>query len=347
MPVFVDSSRSSELSATGPRRKGTPRFPLRDGQTLTIGLINNMPDAAFRATERQFISLLGAASNDLPVHLKLYTLPGVPRRGVFLRHAESHYSSVESLGRVHLDGLIVTGREPMAMDLRDEPYWDSFTSVLEWARENTYSTIWSCLAAHAAILHMDGIDRCKSAEKCFGALQCALVTDHPLMAGALPSFRVPHSRWNGVAENDLTAHGYTVLSRTDSAGIDAFVKQVKSLFVFFQGHPEYEAYTLLREYRRDVSRYLRGESDSYPSIPIGYFDQPTADALNLLRQKAMTHRSKELLAGIAAVLDKAEIVNTWRSMAALIYRNWLEYVYARKQSSQLERAAGLAAVAVQ
>ena len=327
MPVFVDTSRARndrETIAPGPRRKGTLRFPVREG--LTIGLINNMPDAAFRATERQFISLLDAASDEIPIRLKLYTLPGVPREGACLHHAESFYSSVDTMGRAHLDGLIVTGREPIAADLRDEPYWDSFTGVLEWAREHTYSTVWSCLAAHAAILHMDGIGRSKSNDKHFGALECTRVADHPLMAGAPPSFPVPHSRWNGVPEEELVARGYTVLSRTGNAGVDTFVKQANSLFVFFQGHPEYEA-------------------DSYPLIPSGYFDQPTADALSVLREKAIVHRSEELLATVAALLEKPEIENTWRLTAALIYRNWLEYIRARKQSTQVDRGASFAIAA--
>jgi homoserine O-succinyltransferase/O-acetyltransferase len=350
MPVFVDSIRTSknrDRTAPSPRHQDTLRFPLHAGQGLTIGLINNMGDAAFRATERQFISLLDAASDDIPIRLKLYTLPGIPRQGIYLRHAEGSYSSVDTIGRTHLDGLIVTGREPMAADLRDEPYWDSFTSVLEWARENTYSTVWSCLAAHAAVLYMDGIGRCKSDEKCFGALKCTRAADHPLMTGVPPSFPIPHSRWNGVPEEELIARGYAVLSRTSNSGIDAFVKQVNSLFVFFQGHPEYGAYTLLREYRRDVSRYLRGESDGYPSTPSGYFDQPTADALSVLREKAVSNRNKELLASIAAVLDKTAVENTWRMTAALIYRNWLEYIRARKQSTQLDHGAGFAIASAQ
>ena len=348
MPVFVDTSRARndrETIAPGPRRKGTLRFPVRAGQGLTIGLINNMPDAAFRATERQFISLLDAAADEIPIRLKLYTLPGVPREGACLHHAESFYSSVETMGRAHLDGLIVTGREPIAADLRDEPYWDSFTGVLEWARERTYSTVWSCLAAHAAILHMDGIGRLKSSDKHFGALECTRTADHPLMEGAPRSFPVPHSRWNGVPEEELVARGYTVLSRTGSAGVDTFVKQVNSLFVFFQGHPEYEADTLLREYRRDVGRYLKGESESYPMIPSGYFDQPTTDALSALRERAIAHRSEELLTGVAAVLEKPEIENTWRLTAALIYRNWLEYILARKHSTQVDHGVRYAIAA--
>lgn len=338
MPVFVDSSRTSnsrEIFAEGPRRKGALRFPVRAGQGLTIGLINNMPDAAFRATERQFISLLDAASDDIPVRLKLCTLPGIPREGACLLHAEDHYFSVETMLNTHLDGLIVTGREPIAADLRHEPYWDSFTRVLEWARNNTYSTVWSCLAAHAAVLHMDGIGRSKSDDKHFGALECARVADHALLTGAPLGFPVPHSRWNGLAEEDLVVRGYTVLARTGDGEVDTFVKHANSLFVFFQGHPEYEADTLLREYRRDIGRYIRDESNSYPLVPTGYFDQATADALSALREQAIVRRSPKLLANVSALLEKPEIENTWRLTAALIYRNWLEYIRARKQSTQI------------
>ena len=56
--------------------------------------------------------------------------------------------------------------------------------------------------------------------------------------------------------------------------MDLFVKKKeKSLFVHFQGHPEYGAQTLLKEYRRDIKRFLRGERETYP-----------IDAARILRQ---------------------------------------------------------------
>jgi homoserine O-succinyltransferase len=350
MPVFVDSTRTAnnrESAGQRPSRKTTLQFPDRAGRALTIGLVNNMPDAAFRATERQFISLLDQASDETPVRLLLYSLPGVPRAGSSLHHAESYYASTETLLGTHLDGLIVTGREPTTSDLKDEPYWESFIRLLEWARQNTHSTVWSCLAAHAAILHMDGIGRSKSDTKHFGALQCTRVSAHALTAGAPATFRVPHSRWNGVAEEALTAHKYTVLSRTNDAGVDSFIKDQDSLFVFFQGHPEYEADTLLREYRRDAGRYLKGELNSYPLIPGGYFDETTATVLSQLRENAMTCPSKPLLTRVAAILDKQDIENTWRLTAALIYRNWLQYIRARKNSTQMDTKGQLACAASQ
>ena len=83
------------------------------------------------------------------------------------------------------------------------------------------------------------------------------------------------------------SRGYSVLTRIAGVGVDTFVKEENSLFVFFQGHPEYDSDTLLREYRRDVGRYLNHEATTYPSIPRGYFDSSTEGVLTALRDKAM------------------------------------------------------------
>jgi homoserine O-succinyltransferase/O-acetyltransferase len=301
---------------------------------IRIGLINNMPDTALEATERQFRSLLASASDDMTVRLSLYALADVPRSEAGKRHIEAHYSSVDELWENDLDGLIVTGAEPRTANLIDEPYWESLARVLEWARDHTQSTVFSCLAAHAAVLQMDNIGRSKGADKHFGLFECVRVSDHPLMAGTPSRFSLPHSRWNGISEDDLAAKGYSVLTRSADAGVDLFIKQCKSLFVFFQGHPEYEADTLLREYRRDVGRFLRGEAEIYPSAPRSYFDEDTAQALTLLCEEAMHRRDEELLTYVSSALEHGAINSTWHSTAACIYKNWLEYIREKKEEQR-------------
>jgi homoserine O-succinyltransferase len=318
-------------------RKRVRREPLvpshrSDPNCLNIGLVNNMPDAALDATERQFRALLGAAAGGIAVRLTLYTLPEVPRTD-FGRRQVSGYSSLDELWERPLDGLIVTGTEPVAADLKDEPFWGSLTRVLEWAEQHTHSTVLSCLAAHAGILHIDGIVRRPVGGKRFGVFECERVSDHPLTAMAPSRLRMPHSRWNEIPEEALMACGYRVLTRSEEAGVDAFVKQRKSLFVFFQGHPEYEAVTLLLEYRRDVGRFLRGETDTYPPMPEGYLDEDTIEALAALQERALTDRREELLAEFPTATAAGQVTNTWRSTAVRIYRNWLLYIRAQKKQS--------------
>jgi len=301
-----------------------------DGSGLTIGLVNNMPDAALQATERQFVALLGAAADGLTVRLARYALPGIPRTDWGRDYVTRFYSPIEDLWDSHLEGLIVTGTEPRSPNLKDEPYWASLISVLEWAEHHTHSAVWSCLATHAALLHLDGIARRPLDEKRFGIFECERVADHPLTADAPARLRMPHSRWNEIPEDALRSCGYRVLTRSNAAGVDAFVKQRKSLFVFFQGHPEYEAHTLMLEYRRDIKRFLLRERDTYPTMPQGYFDDATVEALTALRERALADRREEVLADFPTALAAGTVTNTWRTTATRVYRNWLVYLSARK-----------------
>jgi len=334
MPVCLDRDPSGyELlkRTNGLVGKSPIEFHESAANCIHIGLLNNMPDAALESTERQFLTLLDSAAGGIVVRLSLYALPDVPRTDSGRRHVNRFYSGIEYLWDSHLDGLIVTGTEPRAPNLMDEPYWGSLIGVFEWARHSTHSTVLSCLGAHAALLHMDGIGRRRLSDKCFGLFDCTRVSDHQLTAGIPPRFPMPQSRWNDIPENELTASGYLVLTRAEDAGVDMLVKRDKSLFVFFQGHPEYSANTLLLEYRRDIRRFLRRERDAYPPMPQGYFDENTAHALTALRERAVCERREELLADFPAARVERRLANTWRSAAACIYGNWLMYLCAQKE----------------
>ena len=334
MATVGRQTRNSMILVRGRHLHGRGRVDFResDAKCLDIALINNMPDAALKATERQFLSLLGAASHGFTVRLTFYALPEVPRTEFGRRHVGSRfYTAIDDLWDSHLDGLIMTGTEPRASDLTEEPYWGSLTRVLEWADANTYSTICSCLAAHAALLYLDGIGRQSLGDKRFGVFECARVEDHQLTAGAPSRVPMPHSRWNEIPEDALIARGYRVLTRSEDAGVDTFVKQRRSLFVFFQGHPEYEAHSLLLEYRRDIGRFLRGERETYPAMPFGYFDTETVNALVSLQERALVDRREELLEEFPTSFAAGKVANTWRSGAERLYRNWLAYISTEKE----------------
>jgi len=132
---------------------------------LTIGLINNMPDAALESTEIQFSRLIGSAAGDIPVRLQLYSLPNLPRSESAQQHLNQFYFKIDELWMSPCDALIITGTEPRQADLREEAYWTVLTEVFDWAQSNALSTVVSCLAAHAAVLHNDGIKRHRLSDK--------------------------------------------------------------------------------------------------------------------------------------------------------------------------------------
>src|SRR5579862_3691175 len=330
MPVCLDRYTFS-ADVKLPHRKSPFEFRESNPDCLEIGLVNNMSSSALERTERQFLARIEAATHGMAVRLTLLALPEVPRTDAGRRRVSSFYSSIDDLWGRHLDGLIVTGAEPQTPNLRDEPYWRSFVRLLGWAEYNVHSSIWSCLAAHAALLHMDGIERRRLSDKCFGVFECAKVSDHYLTETVPARLRIPHSRWNEVQEDELTSSGYRVLTKSEAAGVDTFVKHGNSLFVFFQGHPEYDAETLLLEYRRDIGRFLRGERDTYPSMPHGYFDENTVNGWAALQKRALTDRREELMKGQKAELAASSVKDSWSSAATRTYRNWLRYLCAQKE----------------
>lgn len=319
------------------------RWP-RHGEAapIVIGLVNNMPDAALRATERQFLELLTAASGDRAVRLRLLYVPEVPRAEAGRAHVSEHYESIDELWDGHLDGLIVTGSEPRARVLQDEPFWPTLARLTDWAEEHTVSTVWSCLAAQIAVLRSAGIVRRPFGWKLCGVFDCVKATEHALTAGFPRRWRVPQTRYNDLPEAALAASGYRILSHMPDAGADLFAGEGKSLFLFVQGHPEYDAEALFREYRRDIGRFLAGERDTYPDPMRGYFDEATTAALDAFRLRALGARDPALLLSLPAALAGWRPSHSWRGSAVRLYTNWLSYLFAhrsRRRAPMLPRPA--------
>lgn len=332
MPLIVDGGRTPTHWLE--RKKSQPAI-LSDlgvgARCIKIALINNMPDPALEDTELQFFELLDAASGDLPVLLKLYSLAGVPRTDRGMPHLNKFYFDVDDLWNERVDALIMTGTEPHQLNLRQESYWPGMVKVLQWAEENTTSTVLSCLAAHAGVLYSDGIERHRLDDKQFGVFEFGKPAAHPLTRGSVQTVCFPHSRWNEVRADDLVGGGYTILTQSDHAGVDTFVKRKrKSLFVHFQGHPEYSQHTLMKEYRRDIKRYLRQERETYPSMPHGYFDTDAFRVLCEFRDAALAKRQEQIMAKFPEeVIDSVR--KTWNSSALSVYHNWLCYIDSKKR----------------
>ena len=331
MTILIDRDQGISSPALVPAEGDLAR----DRGELTIGLINNMPDTALKATERQFMKLLQAAAGPRRIRFHCFSLPSVKRSPEAKWHVESEYSDLADLKTQRFDGLIVTGAEPVAPELDQEPYWRDLTDLIDWAKANTRSTIWSCLAAHAAVLHLDGIQRRRLPAKCHGIFDCEAATNDLLTRAAPTPLKVSHSRLNEIVENDLVQAGYQVLTRSALAGVDVFTRQYASRFVFFQGHPEYDALSLQREYLRDVGRYLARERENYPHLPVSYFDAATEEKLARFEKRARHERHPALSNDLPALNLRADIAAG--TAAAALFRNWLGFLGADADASVLAR----------
>jgi homoserine O-succinyltransferase/O-acetyltransferase len=310
-------------------REGTPMFAHGTSHgppaELVIGLVNNMPPGARRATEQQFAGLLKTASHGLDISLSLFVVE------TLLSHGDD---ALDVLREAQADALIVTGAEPQSSAITDEPLWPALARLIDWAADRTLSTIWSCMAAHAAVFRLDQISRKRLPHKLSGVFTCIKATDHKLLANAPSTWPVPHSRHNTLDEIELRGNGYTILSHAPRIGADCFVKQSRaSLFLLLQGHPEYGPDSLLSEFRRDVRRFLTGQRDRCPDIPETYFDPGVVAELARLCEQAGRAPSLDLLASVDAAMTVAPR-QVWHPAAVRLYAGWLSYLSEQKAARE-------------
>ncbi|SUO96946.1 homoserine O-succinyltransferase MetA [Suttonella ornithocola] len=292
----------------------------QDIRELHIGLLNMMPDGALQATERQFLRLIGSSNRIAQFYVHIFTIDGVPRSPEMQEYIDKTYEKFEAVAEEGLDGLIVTGTNPIHADLSDEPYVNEMKKVFEWADNNVTSVLCSCLASHAAFKYFYGIERQALPEKLFGVFSHKVLDKkHPLLSNVNTRFDMPHSRKNDVSAETLIAHGLEVLVAGEESGVALATSPDGFRHIYLQGHPEYDVQSLLREYRRDALLYHEGLLDKMPSLPAHYFNEQSMALLNAYFDGKIAEFPDQ------AISEEIEI--TWRDTAKGIFANWLGLIY--------------------
>ena len=316
------------------REQGHEVLPLdhavhQDIRELHIGFLNMMPDAALEATERQFIRLVGNCNRIAQFYVYPFSLPGLPRSEKTLDYIEQYYCKFEDLQEQGLDALMITGANVANPDLSQEPFWEPLMEVVRWADQNVASTLCSCLATHALLKYLHGIERQPLPRKRWGVYSHKISSPgHPLLRGINTRFDVPHSRYNEISRQQLEQAGLTVLAESVEGGVHMAVSPDQFRMIYFQGHPEYDRNSLLKEYKREVVRYLVGELQTPPPFPESYF---SADAEMIAGKFIETaNQSQAQGQSLPALLEEQlepMLDNTWGDTAKALVNNWLGLVY--------------------
>jgi homoserine O-succinyltransferase len=301
----------------------------QDIRELHIGLLNMMPDAALEATERQFFRLVGESNQIAQFYMHPFTLRELPRSEQGGAHVKRYYEPFERIKQDGLDALIITGANVTQPDLALEPFWDPLIEVIDWAYENVTSTLCSCLATHAVLQFRYGQSRRRLPGKRWGVYSHRVMDRvHPLVNGVNTRFDVPHSRFNQIDRGQFDRAGLHVLAESEEAGVHLAVSEDLFRIVFFQGHPEYDMISLLKEYKREVNLFAAGRREEYPPFPENYLSLQAQSILEEHRDRVLqAMRTGGTIPELPEALITGRLDNTWHDTAEAVINNWIGKVY--------------------
>lgn len=331
MPLVahIDLPTFNRLREEGEEILSPDRASKQDIREQHIGLLNMMPDAALEATERQFFRLVGACNQIVQFHVHPFTITGLKRSPEAQAHIDKYYETFEHIKQNGLDALIISGANVTHNNLPEEDFWQPLMEVFSWAKENVTSILCSCLATHAVIQYCYGIERTRLPDKRWGVFSHKLINrNHPLIAEINTRFDVPHSRFNEIFQSDMELCGLKVLVASKEAGVHLAVSPDGFRIVFFQGHPEYDDISLLKEYKREVMSFYNNDRSDYPPFPAHYFDETVQSIFTAYEQhvRAVKNTSYTLERfpedQVIEYLD-----NTWKDTAKAVFNNWLGKIY--------------------
>lgn len=265
------------------------RAAMQDIRPLRIAIVNVMPKKI--VTETQLLRVL--SNTPLQVDVDLLQMTSHTSKNTSAEHLIKFYKTFDDIKHLKYDGMIITGAPVEQMNFDDVHYWEELCQILDWAKENVFSSMFICWGAQAALYHYYGINKFPLKEKQFGIFKHDnLAPNHPLMRGFDEEFMVPHSRHTYNKKGDiLNCENLNVLSYSEEAGVYMSASKDNRQF-FITGHSEYDRYTLDEEYKRDINAGLEIK------IPVNYY--PDNDP-----EKVPHHN--------------------WRAHSHLLFSNWLNY----------------------
>lgn len=274
---------------------------ISDTKPTNIIILNLMPIK--EDTERQLIRCLSHAP--MPINITFLTTATYESKHTSKEHIRKVYKTLDQVRNRTYDGMIITGAPVEQLEYTDVAYWNELTEIMDWADQKVTSILYLCWGAQAGIYYHYGIRKQPLSEKLSGIYTHTLRdTNTHLFDSLHGSFIAPHSRYTTVTKEEInTSSDLTVLAESELT--DVFIaasKNHKHIFVF--GHPEYDRFTLDKEYKRDLAK-----ENCNPRIPYHYY--PENDSTQLPEY-------------------------TWHSDACTFYSNWVKHYVMRKKELLLE-----------
>jgi len=297
MPIIIpdDLPATSILAAENIFTMTEFRAGHQDIRPLRIAIVNLMPTK--KTTETQLLRLLG--NSPLQTEVVLVRVESHHSKNTAAEYLDRFYVPFSEIEGQSFDGLIITGAPVETIPFTQVDYWPELQRIFAWCTHRTFSSLFICWGAQAALHHYYGIQKYMLPTKCSGLFMNRPQKNNcKLLRGFDDIFPIPHSRHTTLRKEEIEAVAeLEILAESEQAGVSLVISR-GGRRVFALGHSEYDADTLASEYFRDVNkgRDIR--------VPENYFPEDNP--------------------------QKTPVV-TWRSHANLLFSNWLNYyVYQEK-----------------
>lgn len=280
---------------------GEERARRQDIRPLRIAILNLMPTKIH--TETQLLRMIGNTA--LQVEITLFLPNSHKPKNTPDDHLHAFYTTFDKVQKTRFDGLIVTGAPVEHLPFEEVDYWEELKEIMEWKRENVFSTFHICWGAQAGLYHQYGIPKHAMASKLFGVFPHYVTRrNEKLLRGFDDVFYAPHSRHTEILRADIDkAPDLKVLAESPEAGV-YIVSTRDDRQVFVTGHSEYDPLTLKAEYDRDVKKGLS------IALPRNYYPDDNPHRMPVVR---------------------------WRGHANLLYNNWLNYYVYQETPYDLDQ----------
>lgn len=274
----------------------------QDIRPLRLCILNLMPVKS--VTETQLLRLLGNSPLQVEVDF-IYTESYLPQH-TSREYLTEFYGTFAEVRNRKYDGFLMTGAPVEQMPFEEVAYWDEVCEIMEWSKTHAFSSFYICWGAQAGLYYHYGIPKYALPEKVFGVFAHHLCVEHEkLFRGFDDEFYVPHSRHTEVRRADIArVPQLTVMAEAEAPADVYCVANLAANQFFITGHAEYDPLTLKGEYDRDKAAGLD------VSVPCNYYpgDDPSRPP-----------------------------VVRWRSVANLLFANWLNYYVYQETPYELDR----------
>lgn len=262
---------------------------LESSRVLKILILNLMPKKI--ETENQFLRLL--SSSPLQIDVQLLRIDKHVSKNTPIEHINKFYCTFEDICYQNFDGLIVTGAPLGLIDFNNITFWTQIKQLCIWAIQHIASILFVCWSVQAALNILYNFPKFTRKQKLVGIYPHRIINSKTLLTQGFDDiFMVPHSRFSDFPKDMIYKNtDLEILAESDDAGVYLLISRDNKL-IFVTGHPEYDSWSLSREYYRDLRKGL------YPKLPDHYFPQNNPDLAPYM---------------------------TWRSHAYLLFANWINY----------------------